>query len=183
MLLAQHAGPHPVPSSQAPIAEEQAAVTQSRDLIEDVFTNTAASVILKVFQVRCEYDETFRMEYMEPVGSQPNCVFADENQPARRQEMHARVNSQDLSRKQFLSRHRKIIALMTPKDATKEEQHVAWSRHFGETFSQDHRALLKACVNAQCHAKVWYLLSKCEVLCLHFQLLVIRFNLNRGICD
>jgi hypothetical protein len=139
------------PSPQAPIAEEQAAVSQSRDLIENVFMNTAASVIQNVFQARCEYDETFRMEYMELIGSQPNRVFADENQLARRQETHARVNSQDLSRKRFVSRHRQIIRLMTRKDATQEEQHAAWSRHFRETITQDYRALLKVCV--QCDAK------------------------------
>jgi hypothetical protein len=113
--------------------------------------NTSASVILKVFQARCEYDETFQMEYMKLIGSQPNRVFADENQPARRKETHARVNSQDLTRKRFVSRHRQIIALMTRKDATQEEQHAAWSRHFPETITQDHRALLKVCV--QCDAK------------------------------
>jgi hypothetical protein len=55
-------------------------------LIEDVFMNTAVSVIPKIFQARCEYDETFRMECMEPVGSQRNRVFADENQPGRCQD-------------------------------------------------------------------------------------------------
>jgi hypothetical protein len=104
------------PSPQAPTSEDQVAVSQSRDLIEDVFMNTAASVILKVFQARCEYDETFQMEYIKLIGSQPNRVFADENQPARRTETHARVNSQDLTRKRFVSRHRQIIALMTRKD-------------------------------------------------------------------
>jgi hypothetical protein len=46
------------PSPQAPASEEQVAVSQSRDLIDDVFMNTSASVILKVFQARCEYDES-----------------------------------------------------------------------------------------------------------------------------
>jgi hypothetical protein len=106
------------PSPQAPIAEEQAAVTQSRDVIEDIFMNTAVSVVLKIFQARCEYDEMFRMEHMELIRPQPNHVFADENQPAWRQETHARVNSQGLSRSQFLSHHRQVMALMTRKDAT-----------------------------------------------------------------
>jgi hypothetical protein len=89
------------PSPQAPTSEEQVVVSQSRDLIEDVFMNTAASVILKVVQARCECDETFQMECMKLIGSQPNRVFADENQPARRKETHARVNSQDLTRKPY----------------------------------------------------------------------------------
>jgi hypothetical protein len=139
------------PSPQAPTSEDQVAVSQPRELIEDVFMNTAASMILKVVQARCEYDETFQMEYMKLIGSQPNRVFADENQLALRKETHARVNSQDLTRKRFVSRRRQIIALMTRKDATQEEQHAAWSRHFRETITQDHRALPKVCV--QCDAK------------------------------
>jgi hypothetical protein len=141
-------------SPQAPTSEEQVAVSQSRDLIEDVFMKTSASVILKGFQARCEYDETFQMEYMKLIGSQPNHVFADENQPARRTETHARVNSQDLTRKRFVSRHRQIIALMTRKDATQEEQHAGWSRHFRETITQDHRALLKVCVQGDAKSMV-----------------------------
>jgi hypothetical protein len=114
-------------------------------LIEDVFMNTAASVIPKIFQARCEYDETLRMECMEPVGSQRTRVFADENQPGRCQETHARVNSQYLSRKRFLSHHRQIIALMTRKDATQEERMRPGADTFGRPYSGSSRSIEDVC--------------------------------------
>jgi hypothetical protein len=151
------------PRSQAQLIEEPAA-TPSRDTLEEIFTNTPATVLMELFRARCECDEEFRKEYGVLIGPLQDVGVSKENRPPPRQgPKRARANSQDLCKKRFLERHMMVDALMCRSDATPEQQHAARrSRHFRQTIRKDPRGLIKVCI-FQSHACV----CVCGLLYLH----------------
>jgi hypothetical protein len=85
---------------------------------------------------------------------------SEENQPPNKQpqckEAHARVNSQDVCQKALMQRHHALMSLISRKDATMEEQHVALIRPFRVCIKQSNTALLRVCHTRALHVATCY---------------------------
>ena len=121
--------------------------------LDAVFDETAPRVIVDLLLERAARDPDLleELERLEGIAERGGMVPADgdaENgnqglrgaaapSKARAAKTHASRGSSDLTRNQFLRRHAALCALVSRKDASRDQQHQDLIRHFKEAVIQD----------------------------------------------